>query len=277
MQFTKKFKNIIKEEWYIEFLKGSLVTKDKISPSYISTLNPKYIEIDNSFYGGLIIVDYYREYSDIILKNIISSNVNLTISMFYEKQDTYKTIKDLTYYIGNAGVNIKDGKENREDIEIASFSYNDAKYIRKEMQINNQEMFYLCMYINVFAENEKELKYLLNKVEGMLQSYGIVSKRANFRQEQVFLSCLPLMENKSEIKSASSRNILTDSLASTYPFISASIYDEGGILFGTNRYNESLILIDRFNKDKYKNANMCIFGTSRCRKIFFYQITYFKI
>ena len=96
---------------YINFLNGSLFNKDKISPSYINTLNPKYIEIDNSFYGGLIVVDYYREYSEIILKNIINSNINLTISMFYEKQDTYKTIKDLTYYIGNSGVDLKYGKQ----------------------------------------------------------------------------------------------------------------------------------------------------------------------
>jgi len=68
--------------------------------------------------------------------------------MFYEKQDTYKTIKDLTYFIGNTGVSLKDGKENREDIDIASFSYNDAKYIRKEMQINNHYFLY-CIFKNL--------------------------------------------------------------------------------------------------------------------------------
>ncbi len=257
---------------YINFLNGSLFNKDKISPSYINTLNPKYIEIDNSFYGGLIVVDYYREYSEIILKNIINSNINLTISMFYEKQDTYKTIKDLTYYIGNSGVDLKYGKQNREDIEIAAFSYNDAKYIRKEMQVNNQELYYLYMYVTVFSTSEKELEYTLNKVEGMFQSYGIVTKRANFRQEQVYTACLPVMENTTEIKNASKRNILTDGLIATYPFISTSIFDENGILVGTNIYNDSLVLIDRFNKDKYKNANMCIFGTSGAGKSFYTKL-----
>lgn len=27
-------------------------------------------------------------------------------------------------------------------------------------------------------------------------------------------------------------------------------------------YNNSLVLIDRYDTNKYKNANMCIFGTS---------------
>ena len=138
------------------------------------------MEIDDSFYGGLIITDYYREYSDIILKNIISSNINLNLSIFYEKLDTYKTIKDLTYYIGNTGVDLKDGKQNREDIDIASFSYNDAKYIRKEMQVNNQDLYYLYMYLTVFALSEKELEYLLNKVEGILRFLWNYNKKGKF-------------------------------------------------------------------------------------------------
>ena len=58
----------------------------------------------------------------------------------------------------------------------------------------------------------------------------------------------------------------------TYPFISSSIFDESGIFCGTNIYNDSLVFIDKYNQEKYKNANMCIFGTSGSRKIFLYKI-----
>ena len=66
--------------------------------------NPKYLEIDNLFYSSLLVVNYYREQTDLILKNLIETNINMNISIFYEKQDSYKTIKDLTYHIGNVGV-----------------------------------------------------------------------------------------------------------------------------------------------------------------------------
>ena len=220
----------------------------------------------------MIITDYYREYNDIILKNIVNLDINVIISIFYEKQDTYKTIKDLTYFIGNSAVELKDNKDNRQDIEIASFSYNDAKYIRKQMQINNEDLYFLSMYICVFANSEKELEFLLNKMEGILQSNGITSKRANFRQEEVFISCLPINQNSKSIQTASRRNVLTEGLISTYPFISNSIFDETGILFGINRFNSSMIMIDRFNKEKYKNANMCILGTSGAGKSFFTKL-----
>ncbi len=41
---------------------------------------------------------------------------------------------------------------------------------------------------------------------------------------------------------------------------------------GTNIYNNSLIFIDRFNANKYKNANMCVFGTSGAGKSFFTKL-----
>ena len=234
--------------------------------------NPKYIEIDNYYYAGVMITNYYREQTDIILKSLIESNIDMNISIFYEKQDPYKTIKDLTYHIGNVGVEIKNKNQNREDIEIATFTYNDAKYIRKEIQLNNEDIYFLYIYIILYSEDKKELDYYLNKIEGITQSKGLQTRRANFREEELFLSCLPLMENKKEIKNAARRNILTSGLLATYPFISSNIFDQDGIFIGTNIYNNSMIFIDRYNTEKYKNANMCIFGTSGSGKSFYTKL-----
>jgi len=228
------------------------------------------------FYGGILVIDYYREYSEIIFKNIINTSININISIFYEKQDTYKTIKDLTYFIGNVGVDLKSGNTNREDIDIASYAYSDAKYIRKEMQVNNEDLYYIYTYVVTYAATEKELERNINKVDGILQSSGMVTRRANFRQEQTFLTCSPTMNNNIDIKSIARRNILSNGLVSTYPFISSNICDENGIFIGINMYNNSMILVDRFNKEKYKNANMCIFGTSGARKIILYKTSYTK-
>lgn len=224
------------------------------------------------FYAGILIINYYREQKDLLLKTLIDSNININISIFYEKQDTYKTIKELTYNIGNVGVDIHSSNQNRQDAEIAVSTFDDAKYIRKEMQINNEEMYYLYIYIMVFSINKNELEYLLNKVEGILQSQGMQTRRAYFREEATYISCLPLMINREEVKSVSKRNILTSSLVSTYPFISSSLFDDEGIYIGHNLNNKSLIFIDKFNKEKYKNANMCVFGTSGAGKSFYLKL-----
>ena len=257
-------KNEIKEGFFDE--------KDFISPSYINLNNPRFLEIDDYFYSGITIVNYYREYNDLILKSLIETSINMNISVFYEKKETSKVIKELTYNIGNVGVELKQSNESRQDIDIAAFTYNDAKYIRKELQINNEDMYFLYIYLTLFSTNKKELEYNLDKIEGILQSKGLQTRRTNFRQEQLFISCLPLMENKEELKIIGKRNILTSGLISTYPFISSSIVEEEGIYVGNNMYNNSLILIDRYNTNRYKNANMCIFGTSGAGKSFYTKL-----
>lgn len=261
---NKKEKNEIKEGFFDE--------KDFISPSYINLNNPRFLEIDDYFYSGITIVNYYREYNDLILKSLIETSINMNISVFYEKKETSKVIKELTYNIGNVGVELKQSNESRQDIDIVAFTYNDAKYIRKELQINNEDMYFLYIYLTLFSTNKKELEYNLDKIEGILQSKGLQTRRTNFRQEQLFISCLPLMENKEELKIIGKRNILTSGLISTYPFISSSIVEEEGIYVGNNMYNNSLILIDRYNTNRYKNANMCIFGTSGAGKSFYTKL-----
>ena len=271
-KIKNKIENKNKEKNNKKINSGFFSEKDFISPTYINLKNPKYLEIDEYFYSGIIIVNYYREYNELILKSLIETNINMNISMFYEKQDSSKTIKELTYNIGNVGVELKQSSENRQDIDIAAFTYNDAKYIRKEIQLNNEGIYFFYIYLNIFSKDKKELEYNLDKIEGILQSKGLQTRRTNFRQEQIFTSCLPLFDNNEDLKQIGKRNILTSGLISTYPFLSSSIVEEKGIYIGNNMYNNSLILIDRYNTNKYKNANMCIFGTSGAGKSFYTKL-----
>ena len=256
----------------IKKIEGIFTKKDEIAPAYINTKNPKNIEIDGTYYSGIIIVNYNRENTELILRKIIDTNINMNISCFYEKQDAYKTIRNLSYHIANVGVDLKDGKTNSMDIDIAAFTYNDAKYIRKEIQVNNEDIYFLYIYLDIFSKDEKELEYLLNKIEGIIESTGMQTRRTNFRQEQILITCMPFMENNKLLKPAAKRNVLTSGIICTYPFISSAIFDENGIFYGTNIYNDSLIFIDKYNENKYKNANMCVFGTSGSGKSFFIKL-----
>ena len=269
-RIIKKYKK--EDENNNNFYQGIINVQDYISPSYINLKNPKYFEIDNLFFSGLIVVNYYRTQNDLLLKALIDININMNISMYYEKQNQAKTIKDLTYHIGNVGVDIKDNNQNRSDIDIAVFTLNDAKYIRKEMQVNNEDLYFLYIYLDLFDKDKNELEHNIDYVEGVLQSKGMQVRRATFREEQLYKACMPLMDNNIDIKNSARRNILTSGLLSTYPFISSCIFDEKGIFIGKNIYNSSLIFIDRYNNEKYKNANMCIFGTSGAGKSFFTKL-----
>ena len=265
-------KNILKQLFRQKANENKFLEENYISPAYINTENPKYLEIDNMYYSGLMIVNYLRENEELLLKNLIDTDINMNISIFYEKQDKYKTLKDLTYNIGSVSADLSELNINRQDIDLAQYTYNDAKYIRKEMQINNQDIYYLYIYINLFSDSLNDLKYNLNKIEGIIQGSGMQSRRANFRQEQIYKTSGPLMHNDKDLKLATRRNILTDGLISTYPFISSSIFDEKGVYIGRNIHNNSMIFIDRYNSQKYKNPNMCVFGMSGAGKSFYIKL-----
>ena len=265
-------RNILKNLFIKKANENKFLEENYISPAYINTENPKYLEIDNMYYSGLMIVNYLRENEELILKNLIDTDINMNVSIFYEKQDKYKTLKDLTYNIGNVSADLNEININRQDADIAQYTYNDAKFIRKEIQINNQDIYYLYIYINLFSNSLKDLEYNLNKIEGIIQGSGMQSRRANFRQEQIYKSSLPLMYNDKDLKLTTRRNILTDGLISTYPFISSSIFDEKGVYIGRNIHNNSMIFIDRYNSQKYKNPNMCVFGMSGAGKSFYIKL-----
>ena len=242
------------------------------NPLYINLTNPQYIEIDGMFFSSLLIINYNRIFQELIFKNILEINENILISIYIEKNNQYKIIKEIARNIGNTTVDLEKINNSRIDIDIAKSSLEDAKYIRKEMQLNNQQLLYFYTYITTYSKNKEELKNQINKIEEILQNSGLKSKKSYFRQEQTILANLPLNKNNDDIKKAVKKNILTDGIRGTYPFITSTIYDEKGILYGTDINSNSLIIIDKFDREKYKNSNTCIFGSSGSGKSYFTKI-----
>ena len=242
------------------------------NPLYINLTNPQYIEIDGMFFSSLLIINYNRIFQELIFKNILEINENILISIYIEKNNQYKIIKEIARNIGNTTVDLEKINNSRIDIDIAESSLEDAKYIRKEMQLNNQQLLYFYTYITTYSKNKEELKNQINKIEEILQNSGLKSKKSYFRQEQTILANLPLNKNNDDIKKAVKKNILTDGIRGTYPFITSTIYDEKGILYGTDINSNSLIIIYKFDREKYKNSNTCIFGSSGSGKSYFTKI-----
>lgn len=98
--------------------------------------------------------------------------------------------------------------------------------------------------------------------EKLLISQDMDLRSCYFLQEQGFLSSLPLVNLDKKLYELSKRNVLTTGAASCYPFVSYSICDDNGILFGVNKHNNSLVIADIFDSKQYKNSNIAILGTS---------------
>ena len=245
---------------------------DLICSSYIDFSNPHHVLIDDLLFGSLLVINYQREMDKIFLDKIMSLDINAQIAMYYDKKNSYEVIKELTYNIGNTGATIKTTNENQQDIEVIGSTYGDAKYIRKQLQLGDEDLFDLTIYIGVYAQNIDELERDLQRIENVANSSGLTVVRGNFRQEEMLKSMLPALEESNDTKEIAARNVLSSGLVSTYPFVSNELFDKDGVLVGTNSFDNSIIMLDRFDTEKYKNANMFVVGTSGSGKSYFTKL-----
>lgn len=146
---------------------------NKICPTCVDTQNPKYLLIDDVYTSGIFINNYNKEMDGGFLERLISSDVDFEISIFYEKQSSYETIKNLTSYISSTGANIKMSTKNQIDIDMMNTSYENAKYIKRELQVENNDLYYLNIYILTFASNESELEVNLQRIESLAVGCGL--------------------------------------------------------------------------------------------------------
>lgn len=84
-------------------------------------------------------------------------------------------------------------------------------------------------------------------------------KPAIFQQIDGYTSTLPLGEDKLLIHTP----LNSSPVSSFFPFVSANLTSDEGILYGINRHNNTLIIFDRFSLE---NANMVIFAKSGAGK-----------
>ncbi|MFO0971394.1 MAG: ATP-binding protein [Candidatus Saccharimonadales bacterium] len=81
------------------------------------------------------------------------------------------------------------------------------------------------------------------------------SKVARYQQLEALQSILP----RGEDQLAQKRNLDSSSAALTFPFMSSELVQETGILYGVNKSNNSLVILDRFG---LHNANSIVFAQS---------------
>ncbi|KXK09689.1 MAG: AAA-like domain protein [Microgenomates bacterium OLB23] len=127
------------------------------------------------------------------------------------------------------------------------------------------DFFQFAFYITIPADSEKELDRASKEVESTLGSLLIVAKKATLEMEEGFKSTLPMFQDKLQIL----RNMDTTSLATMFPFSTASLTANEGILYGVNQHDGSLIIFDRFTLE---NANSVILGKSGGGKSFLVKL-----
>lgn len=205
-------------------------------------------------------------FSDI--QKILPSNFQYDFSLFVKKIDPIKAINDITYSIGTALSELNNISKNARDIDIVDRTKEEALELRKKIQTENQEIYYLNLVITFYSYSFNELIKFLSEFKSKLYSKGILSEITNFRHKDMYLSNLPMNLKKSNL--LKDIIITTDALSNLFPFLKNNIVDINGIIIGRNSQNH-ICKLDIWSK-KYENSNMCIFGSSGSGKSFFTKL-----
>ena len=127
--------------------------------------------------------------------------------------------------------------------------------------MGEDRFFRFGLYLTVYGNDEKGLDDVGRKIESVLGSSLIYSKPATIQMEQGFNSTLPTGTDQLKI----SRNMDTGAISTSFPFTTANLSRNEGIMYGINRTNNGLVLFDRFSLE---NANMVVFAKSGAGKSF---------
>ncbi len=242
-----------------EYREGLTSLKDVIAPSAL-TFNNSFFELNGKFGRSFFVLAYPRYLSTDWLDPLINMETPLDMSMFVYPIDSGDILKKLRSKVGQLGsqmaINQEKGSVRDPMLETA---YKDVEFLRDQLQQGTEKFFKFCLYFTIYADTVKDLDRYSSILESTMGAKLIITKRAIMQTQAGLNSTLPLATDDMDIGT----NMNTSPLSTTFPFVSAELSNNEGILYGINRHNNSLIIFDRF---KMENANTLVFAKSGAGK-----------
>ncbi len=248
-----------------KYRRGRFKVQDLIAPSALR-VTPQYLQLGGRYLRTIFVVGFPRYISVGWFMPVINFNAYLDVAMFFYPVKASVVLKQLQNRVGNlqAEMSIAQEKGLPRD-PLKDTALNDIEQLRDSLTTGVEQFFQFGLYITVYAKDEKGLDLLTEKIESLLASKLIYSRRVFYQSEQGFNSTLPLSNDRLMVLN----NINSSPCASSFPFISADLTSDNGVLYGINRHNNSLILFDRFSMP---NANFVVFATSGAGKSYFCKL-----
>ena len=243
------------------FLKGVNTLRDLIAPSSLE-FHADHFRLGTKYGRTIYIYGYPRQIYTGWLSSIINMDEVLDVSMFLYPVDTQVVMQNLrkkvTQLEASMSINQEKGKTRDPGLEAA---LQDAEELRDELQVGSEKFFRYGLYITLYADSMDDLVFVQNKIETLFGQQLVFSKVASSQQEQGLNSTVPQLMDQLQIR----RNMNTGAISTSFPFTSADLTQEKGILYGINMHNNGLVIFDRFTLE---NANMVVFAKSGAGKSF---------
>lgn len=249
------------QEVQAAFQKGITALRDFIAPSSIE-FSAGHFQLGTRLARTFYVYGYPRSVNTGWLSSLVNLDEILDISMFIYPVESQVVLENLRKKVSQleAGLQI-DAEKGKVRDPAKQAAISDAEEMRDKLQVGEERFFRFGLYITVYGGNIDELEYVTHKIESMLGQQLVYSKVATSQQEQAFNSIIPQGLDQLQIR----RNFSTGALSTSFPFTSADLSQDNGILYGINMHNSGLVIFDRFTLE---NGNAVVFAKSGAGKSF---------
>ncbi len=243
------------------FQKGVTALRDFIAQSSLE-FSGTYFQLGTRYARTFYIFGYPRQVTTGWLSGMINLDEVLDISIYVYPVESQVVLENLRKKVTQleAGIQI-DGEKGRVRDPAKQAAILDAEEMRDKLQVGEERFFRFGLYFTVYGGSLEELEFVSHKVESMLGQQLVYSKPATSQQEQGLNSVVPQLTDQLQIR----RNMSTGAISTTFPFTSADLTQENGILYGINMHNSGLVIFDRFSLE---NGNSVVFAKSGAGKSF---------
>lgn len=249
------------EEVQSAFNKGVTALRDFIAPSSLE-FQSGFFQLGTRYARTYYVYGYPRQLFTGWLSSIVNLDEVIDLSMFVYPADSQVVLENLRKKVGQleAGIQI-DAEKGRVRDPGKQAAILDAEEMRDKLQVGEERFFRFGMYFTLFANSKEELDFISHKVESILGQQLVYSKPASAQQEQGLNSTIPQFVDQLQVR----RNMNTGAISTSFPFTSADLSQDSGILYGINMHNSGLVIFDRFSLE---NGNSVVFAKSGAGKSF---------
>lgn len=141
----------------------------------------------------------------------------------------------------------------------------DAVELQERIAQGSERLFDVSLYLVPWASDDDALDAATRRVEALLGSRLIHTRRLLFQMRAGVLSALPLGLDAVRLR----RVLPTSAVAATFPFDGSDLPARSGLLYGINAASRSPVVLDRF---ALENHNAVVFATSGAGKSYLVKV-----
>ena len=257
-------------------VKTGLSSKDFIAPESFSFKSGPELNAARYFRVGDRIgaVNYIQIFASDMEDRIIADMLNLNSNIWITIHGDNIPRKDALNIAKNNVINLqamiqseqKDAVKKGYDMDLLPPELQTYKSagdkLYSDLQRKDEKLFNAVITVVQTAKTRKQLENNIFELNGILASYQCRLIRLDNRQEQGYMSSLPLGNNMVDVK----RTFTTTDMAIFIPFTTKELFSSNGQYYGMNTLSNNVVMV---NRKHLVNPNGLVFGMPGFGKTFF--------